>query len=430
MHFLLSRELIIVYLIFIKIAWYFSKERKSELGMHKKTIIFANMNRLSNRMVNNFEPDNINAEILKNSGIEPEDGPDDHDIITPFDPKKVEIAVEQITIYGLAARLEDNAINLMPEFQRQGNLWNTAKMSQLIESILIRLPLPAMYMDVADDQEWVVVDGLQRLSAIKKFMVDKELKLNGLEFLKELEGKGFDDLDRIFQRRIQETNITLFKIKKGTPRMVLTSLFHRINTGGTKLTAQEIRHALNQGRASHFLKDTSEQKWFKEVIKVSPKRMLDKELIVRFTAFYRKGYKAYTPSLQQFLDEEMMYLNKSNTTDSGKLEELCKSFKKSLALSNELFGEKAFSKAMINVTKSVVINRSLFETTTVNFAYLNNEEVKYLKKNKELFVTAYKELMKNVEFDNAITANTNHSDNVRKRHEKLNEVIKAYTVEV
>lgn len=370
------------------------------------------------------EIDNITSEMLKDSGIEPENDSNDNDIITPFDPKKVEIAVEQITIYGLAARLEDDAIDLMPEFQRQGNLWNKAKMSQLIESVLIRLPLPAMYMDVGNDLKWIVVDGLQRLSAIKKFMVDKELKLSGLEFLKDLEGQGFDDLDRIFQRRIQETNITLFKIKKGTPRKVLTSLFHRINTGGTKLTAQEIRHALNQGIASKFLKKISKEEWFKDVIKVSPKRMLDKELIVRFTAFFRQGYKNYTPSLQQFLDDEMAYLNTENNVE--KLDELCVSLKKSLLLSKNIFGEKSFSKALINETKKIVINRSLFETTTVNFALLSEIEVNNLIRNKESFVLSYKALMKDVEFNNAITANTNHIDNVEIRHKKMKNTINKY----
>lgn len=375
-------------------------------------------------MEENFEIDNITSEILKNSGIEEENQSTDNDIITPFDPKKVEIAVEQITVYGLAARLEDDAIDLMPEFQRQGNLWNNAKMSQLIESILIRLPLPAMYMDVGNDHRWIVVDGLQRLSAIKKFMVDKELQLVGLEFLKDLEGKSFDDLDRIFQRRIQETNITLFKIKKGTPRKVLTSLFHRINTGGTKLTAQEIRHALNQGIASKFLQKIAKEQWFKDVIKVSPKRMLDKELIVRFCAFFRKGYKSYTPSLQQFLDDEMAYLNKENETNE--LDELCISFKKSLYLSKTLFGEQAFSKALINKTKSIVINRSLFETTTVNFALLNEIEINSLISHQIEFVEDYKKLMKEVEFTNAITANTNHMDNVTIRHSKLKNIIYKY----
>ncbi|TKG91475.1 DUF262 domain-containing protein [Puteibacter caeruleilacunae] len=365
------------------------------------------------------------AAYLERQGIEAEKDGGEQDIVTPFDPKKVEIAVEQITIYGLAARIEDDAIDLMPEFQRQSNLWSNTKMSQLIESILIRLPLPAMYMDVANDDKWVVVDGLQRLSTIKKFMVDKKLVLKGMEFLKELEGKSFDELDRMFQRRIYETNITVFKIKKGTPKKVLTSLFHRINTGGTKLTAQEIRHALNQGQVTEFLKRISEEDWFRECIQVSPKRMLNKELILRFMAFYNNGYENYKPSLQQFLDDEMESLNEQATADELALLE--DKFKKTLELSKNIFNNKMFSKALIHPERKVTLNRSLFETTTVNLALLSDDEQRILKNSPVGFLSDYKELLNNSDFNSAITEKTNNKDNVKYRHKEMQKIITKYT---
>ncbi len=365
----------------------------------------------------------IENQQLESAGIEVEKNEETKDITTPFDPKKVEIAVEQITIYGLAERIEEEAIDLMPDFQRKGNLWNESKMSQLIESILIRLPLPAIYMDVADDDNWIVVDGLQRLSVIKKFIVEKKLKLKGLEFLKELEGQKFEDLDKKLQRRIRETNVTLFKIKKGTPPKVLTSLFHRINTGGTRLTAQEIRNALNQGKASNFLKEIAQEEWFTDIIKISNKRMLDKEMIVRFMAFYRQGYKKYKPGLQQFLDEEMTYLNNEGEEFEINKIALKNSFKNSLILSKKLFGNEAFSKALIDPERKVVVNRSLFETTTVNFAKLTEEERNLLLENKKSFILGYKELLRDNEFNEAITANTNHIDNVKIRHTKMKELM-------
>ena len=100
------------------------------------------------------------------------------------------------------------------DFQRHAELWNSPKMSRLIESILIRFPLPAFYFDASDENNWLIVDGLQRLSTIRKFVIDKKLRLNGLEFLTDLNGKTFDKLHRQYQRRIEECPVTVYMILK------------------------------------------------------------------------------------------------------------------------------------------------------------------------------------------------------------------------
>ncbi|WMJ72021.1 DUF262 domain-containing protein [Cytophagaceae bacterium ABcell3] len=380
---------------------------------------------LENAHLNNIQEMEQGIDSNLCDGFEEEREDDDYVITTPFDPKQVDITVEPSTVSKLVDRMRHDEINLFPEFQRKGNLWDRTRMSQLIESILIQLPLPAFYVDVADDDKWIVVDGLQRLSTLKKFIIEKQLKLKNLEFLKSLDNKGFDEIGRVLQRRIDETQVTLFKIRKGTPKKVLTSLFHRINTGGLKLTSQEIRHALNQGPGSQFLVATSEQDWFKRYIKVSDKRMLGQELILRFCAFFRQGYGNYQPSLQIFLDDEMEYLNeKSNDEERNRLQE---SFKKSLELSFELLGEKMFSKALISSEKKVVINRSLFEATTVNLAQLSQEESEMLVMNKNGFKNDYTELLKDVAFDTSITANTSLKHNVNIRHKEIQEIIKKHT---
>ena len=116
------------------------------------------------------------------------------DIVNPFDPKEVNIESKPMVLSNIIDRLKDGAINLDPDFQRKPDLWDKKKQSRLIESLLIRIPLPIFYFDMPDDDDLIVVDGLQRLCAIRNFMVyevgdERCLKLEGLEYLRELTGK-------------------------------------------------------------------------------------------------------------------------------------------------------------------------------------------------------------------------------------------------
>ncbi|OJA03224.1 DUF262 domain-containing protein, partial [Bathymodiolus thermophilus thioautotrophic gill symbiont] len=130
---------------------------------------------------------------------------DDKDITRPFSVKDIKIAYAPIMLPSIIKRLEHKEISV-PKYQRNSNLWSIKQKSRLIESILLKLPLPVFYFDVSDVDKWEIVDGLQRISTIEHFFdKQKGFALKNLEFLTHLNGKKANDLDRVMQRTIDET---------------------------------------------------------------------------------------------------------------------------------------------------------------------------------------------------------------------------------
>ena len=346
------------------------------------------------------------------------------DLEEPFNPSEIDIQAVQTTLDTLIKRMRHEEIDLHPDFQRAQNLWNATFKSRLIESLLIRFPLPAFYFDASNDERWQVVDGLQRLSIIKSFVVDKQMKLKNLEFLWQYNNISYDDLPRNMQRRIEEAQVTMYLIKPGTPPNVKFSLFYRINTGGVQLNAQEIRHAVNQdindGQASKFLKDITETTIFQTVGRVSGKRMLDKELVLRFIAFKFTSFKYYKAPMINFLNDAMIQLG---IAEYNKLDSLYSDMIKALNLSYDIFGEDAFRKSLVEESRNKVLNRALFEAITVLFSELSENEIQILLRNKGEFVEDFKALFNDSKFYSSISISTTDPANIMYRFTEISNVI-------
>ncbi|MBN1338822.1 MAG: DUF262 domain-containing protein [Bacteroidales bacterium] len=343
----------------------------------------------------------------------------------PFNPSDIDIDTKSPTLSLLMKRLSTipPEIDLYPDFQRSDDLWNPEKQSRLIESILISFPLPAFYFDGTDDNKWLVVDGLQRLSSLRNFIIDKTLSLKGLEFLKDLETKTFDDLPRPLQRKIEETQIIAYIIKPGTPAKVKYNIFKRINTGGLVLEPQEIRHALNQGRPANFVARLAGLESFKKATgnKISPKKMLDREFVTRFLAFYLNDPEKYVPDLDSYLNKTMSQIYDIPETQLVKSEE---DFNAAMILASDIFGDWAFRKTDLYPKRRKPINKALFEVWSVNLARLTGEQKSAIRRSKGVLMSKFVELMKADEkFKRVITSGTGGKYEVLERFGTIKNII-------
>lgn len=313
-----------------------------------------------------------------------------------YDPDKINIFTKEPTIEQLLRRIDEDALDLAPDFQRQADIWKPDVKSRLIESILIRIPLPAFYIDATDEDKWLVVDGLQRLFALKQFISDQTLHLSGLEYLRNLNGQTYKQLDRRYQRRILETQVTVYLIEKGTPTEVKYNIFKRINTGGVPLSPQELRHALNPGKANKFLGKLASCQEFQLVTKLSAtrkKRMDDCEFILGFLAFTLNSYQTYQEQERDtFLSNA---LSKANKLSEVELTQIENNFKRGMKACLEIFGENAFRKISNKQTKKYPINKALFEVLSVNLSQLDDREINILVDRKQELIEKFVTLVDN-----------------------------------
>lgn len=341
----------------------------------------------------------------------------------PFNPNSIRVRPQTITVDAMVERIKHNEIDLSTKFQRKDGLWSDEQQSRMIESILIRFPLPVFYFDGSDNSKWLVIDGLQRLTALKRFMVTKELKLCGMEYLK-LNGLGWDDFDRPQQRQINETQLQCYVLEEGEEN-VKFNIFKRLNTGGLTLSSQEIRHAMHQGVAE-FLKQLAELPEFTEATRniIKSDRMEDRDFANRFLAFYLLNFETEylkEDDLDTFMNRSLEKLSKLNDFDR---EQILIKFSGAMQLSKKIFGDKAFSKR----TKPNRINKALFEVISVYFASLNEIQKSELLSKRNDFKQAFYVAVEN-KFKESLSSGTGGQSNVVLRHQEFRNVLNDFLTE-
>ena len=273
--------------------------------------------------------DNINDKAIEFEGEETLNNSNSDNKVDDIYPDTVlNITRETASVFQLKRKWERKPpmLDLTPPFQRD-LVWTTKQKSELIESIIMGIPIPAFYVKENAEGVYIVVDGKQRLSTLFDF-IDNKFKLDKLSIMKDHLKMTFDDLTPIEQNKIEDYTLTINVIKAPTSDRVTFDLFDRVNRGGTRLNNQEMRNALYQGTATSLLNELAENENFKLATEkaITPRHMKDKYLILRFLAFYmwkegisvdiETGEKlSYKSNVEDFLGKTMSFLNQHQLDD-------------------------------------------------------------------------------------------------------------------
>lgn len=376
-----------------------AKEQNNKINL--SLILITIKNNDSEKLTEIFEVFKENGVEIVDEDVEPENINNISENVNPFDPSKIDIKMDKLILDSLVKRIKNNELEFEASFQRKAGLWSVVQKSQLIESILLKIPLPAFYFDATDDDKWLIIDGLQRISTIKEFVVENKLKLKGLEFMTDLEGLKFSQLPRSLQRRIEETNINAYLINPATPKNVKYNIFKRINTGGLVLEAQEIRNALFQGQATEFLMMMSKTEEFLRATdgSIKSERMLDCEFCLRYISF-TELFSRYNGNMDTFLSDGMEYLQK---IDKIKLDTVHSKFKEIMNISYNIFEKNCFRKVYDDGRRRP-INKALFEAISIVIFNSSEDEIDNYLKNREAIKKNYKTVCSDYDFQNFLKA--------------------------
>lgn len=326
------------------------------------------------------------------------------------------------TLQGWANR---GKLNLQPEFQRNF-VWSASKASRLIESLLLNIPIPVIYVAEEHDNTFSVVDGQQRLTAICSFINGKfpdgqDFRLSSLQVLTELNRKSFKDINSELQEAILNSILRLIVIEKDSDPDVKFEIFERLNLGAEKLNDQELRNCIYRGRYNDLLRHLSENSYMLKVMGSSRphNRMADRQLILRFFAMWRNTHLKYKTPVKQFLNREM---EAHRDATERTISEMQSVFEKSIEMSYIVFGQHAFrrfnpgTEANPNgAWEAKKLNVALWDTLLYAFSFFEKPQIISISDRiREEFLDL---MTHDSRFVECITSTTDQSEKVQYRAE-------------
>lgn len=365
-----------------------------------------------------------NEHLIEDESLSDLEAVDDSEMDLEQDERKIVWQAKDFSIREFLNMKQDGELILQPDYQR--NFVATEQIaSKLIESILMDVPIPVVYLAEEKDGNYSVIDGQQRLTSFISFLEghypdeDKTpFKLKGLKVLPELNKSGFLDLDKDLQKKIRNTTIHSILIKKESNEDIKFEIFERLNTGSTKLNEDEVRNTVYRGEYIKLLAKLSENEILHSLVRKDnfKKRMIYRGMILRFFALSEKSYLNYKSSMKQFSNKE---LRERQNLSKEKAKEFEERFLHCIDLVKIVFGENAFRRYIPGSSdesgnwSTGQINMALFDLQMVGFVNYSKNQI--LSKAEAIREELLSLMITDSEFQNLIGFKTSDTDNVKKR---------------
>lgn len=337
------------------------------------------------------------------------------EIISMFAKAQDSLVVQQsdFSLATIANMVESESIDIAPHYQRRDR-WSDDKQSSLIESFLLNVPVPPVYLSEDDYGHYSVIDGKQRITAIYEFL-SGSLKLKGLKEFSGLDGSKFDDLPKQLRNVLSvRPFIRVITLLKQSDPELKYEVFLRLNTGGETLKRQEIRNVAYSGPFNDLLLDLSQNEFLTERMKISSEKstayrnMDDVEHVLRFFAI-QDNWSDMGSVLGDEMDRFMASNRHSETENFRNL------FNKSIARCSDLWGEYSFYKPAQAGWRTQLIS-PLYDAQMVGASLLTNPQHEKLKQKQNDILEGTRDLFKNNhDFVKAVSQSTNNPASIRKR---------------
>ena len=289
-----------------------------------------------------------------------------------------------LSIADLVARIDRQTLILQPEFQRD-YVWSSAKAGQLIESVLLRIPLPIVYLSETEDSDWEVVDGQQRLTSLFSFIRGQfpdgtAFRLGRLRVRDDLKGKAFKDLSKSDQNALSNYTLRAIILNKESHPDVKFEVFERLNCGSVQLKDAELRNCMYRGPYNNMLAELASNDFLLKIRKTDRvhKRMEDRQLILRFLAMKRNSHLNYRGAMKQFMNREM---ETHREASAGEVVSMKRQFEDAIESAWTVFGENAFRRwtpaLEVGGTSSwdSKLNVALWDTLLYGFAFYEKRQI-------------------------------------------------------
>jgi 5-methylcytosine-specific restriction endonuclease McrA len=346
----------------------------------------------------------------------------EEELIIPNDEKKILWQAKDFSIREFLTMKADGDLILQPDYQRDYVATNKIA-SRLVESILMDVPIPVVFLAEEPDGTMSIIDGQQRLTTFISFLEGKfpdgrDFRLSSLPVLKELNRKSFGDLDDIQKKKIRNTTIHSIIIKKESNPDMKFEIFERLNTGSTKLNENEIRNNSYRGEYINLIKELSEDKRLDILVNKRnfKKRMGYQGLVLRFLSISEKSYLNYRSPMKQFCNNN---LRDNLSIHISKLKEYKERFEHCLELTDIVFGEKSFRKYSYKDGEQSgnwvmgQINTALFDIQMCGF--VNYDKNQILSKADQIRDRLIHLMINNQEFIESISNRTSNSEAIKTR---------------